>query len=115
MAVVILREVIKDDDLSLMKEEYGDYVKIVVDVEKGILAAGGEWHADAERVLLREGSKQENLWGGGLDLLTGQVDYVSLINTRPNLNNSQIVSDEKTRERMLEIIKKFFDIYVKEG
>jgi hypothetical protein len=34
-----------------------------VDVEKGILALGGELHADANAALLARGSEQKDLWG----------------------------------------------------
>ena len=80
MAVVIVKELVTESDLARMKEEYDNYVKIVVDIENSILAAGGEWHAAAEKALLNWGSVQQNLWGGGLDLETGEVDYISLIN-----------------------------------
>ncbi len=113
MAVVVVKDLINEEELDLAKEEYGSYVKMVVDINQGFLAAGGEWHADAERVLLESGSEQKDLWGGGLDLETGQVDYISLINTRPSFNNSHEVADTLVRERMFEIIKKRFDKYVK--
>lgn len=38
-------------------------MKFVVDVERGILAIGGEMHAEAEQRLLEHGSRQANLWG----------------------------------------------------
>ena len=38
-------------------------VKYVVDVERGVVAIGGELHADAEQVLLEQGSRQADLWG----------------------------------------------------
>ena len=114
MAVVIVKELVTESDLARMKEEYDNYVKIVVDIENSILAAGGEWYAAAEKALLNWGSVQQNLWGGGLDLETGEVDYISLINTRPSLNNSQEVSDESIRKSMYRVISKIFGKYVKE-
>jgi hypothetical protein len=112
MSVVVVQKPITAEELIFAKQDYGEYIKIVVDIEIGILAAGGEWHSDAEKVLLDSGSKQENLWGGGIDLTTGEVDYVSLINTRPKLNNSQEVSDPDIRLKMLLIIKKYLAEYV---
>lgn len=38
-------------------------IKAVVDVERGIMAIGGELLADEEAVLLENGSRRENLWG----------------------------------------------------
>lgn len=115
MAVVILENKITNEEFDLAKQEYKEYIKIVVDIDKNILAAGGEWHADAESVLLNYGSKQSNLWGGGIDLVSGNVDYISLINTRPGFNNSQEVTDIEIRSKMFNIIKDIFKSYVKTG
>jgi len=41
-------------------------VKFVVDIDLIKLAVGGEMHADAELVLLEEGSSQESLWGANI-------------------------------------------------
>jgi hypothetical protein len=41
----------------------GTLIKLAVDVEKAILAGGGELHADCEEILLEDGSQQDNLWG----------------------------------------------------
>lgn len=35
---------------EVAKEIYGDFVKAVIDVEKGIMAINGELHADQENV-----------------------------------------------------------------
>ena len=44
-------------------ELFGDMVKAVVDVEKKVMAIGGELHADEEAFLLERNSRQESLWG----------------------------------------------------
>lgn len=110
MAVVIIEEAITEDQLLVVREEYPNYIKVVVDIERGILAAGGEWHADAEEVLLRQGSRQEHLWGGGVDLVTKSVEFNSLINTRPGLSSSQEVLDLQIRSKMEEIIRSLFEL-----
>ena len=92
----------------MVQEDYPGYVKVVVDVEKKVLAAGGQWHADAEKVLLGLGSKQENLWGGAMDLETGEVNYVSLINLRPGISQSMEVIDVDVRDVMREVIYRVF-------
>ena len=83
------------------------YIKVVIDIEKEILSAGGTRHVDGEQLLLKEGSLQENLWGGGFDLETGEIDFDSMINIRPNQNNtSREVLDGQVRQKMQEIIEK---------
>ena len=44
-------------------EELETYIKLAVDVERNILAGGGEFHADCQEALLEDGSHQENVWG----------------------------------------------------
>lgn len=110
MAVVIIEEVITQEQQTLANEDYPNYIKVVVDIEKGILAAGGEWHADAEAVLLENGSKQVDLWGGGVDLITREIEFTSLINTRPGISNSQEVLDMTIRGKMEGIIRRLFGL-----
>lgn len=98
MPIIILRDrKATKKELDKMCYELGNYVKVVVDVEKGILAGGGSMHFDEEQLLLEYGCEQKNLWGGGVDFLTNTVDHNSMINVRPNQNNDSrdILSEEK--------------------
>lgn len=89
-----------------MSYKYGSYIKVVVDTEKGILAGGAAMHYEEEQTLLEHSSKQENLWGGGLDLQTEQIDYNSMINIRPHQNNpSRDILSQEIRERFDKIVK----------
>ncbi|OGD70438.1 hypothetical protein A3A84_03740 [Candidatus Collierbacteria bacterium RIFCSPLOWO2_01_FULL_50_23] len=110
MAVVIIEEAITVEQLQFSREEYDEYVKVVVDIEREILAAGGEWHADAERVLLAAGSRQEHLWGGGVNLTKNKIEFNSLINMRPGVSASQEVIDQAIRDKMEEIIRRIFKL-----
>jgi hypothetical protein len=97
------------DELKEMSANmYGDFVKAVVDVEKGILVVDAEMHADEEQLLLEQGSRQQDLWGINLyPHLTGQdfVEFDSMINVRPRQNNrSRNVEDQNIREKITEIV-----------
>ncbi len=70
-----------------MRAELGSVIKLAVDLEREILAGGGELHADCEQALLRDGSKQENVWGGDWYPDLGEVGFESLINIRPRQGN----------------------------
>lgn len=91
-----------------MAEDFGgDYIKVVVDIEGNILAGGGARHVDGEQVLLQDGSKQEHLWGGGLDLEGGEIDYNSMINIRPQQQNlSRDIMSQEVRYAFDTIVKK---------
>lgn len=68
MATLIITKKATKGEIKKISYEYGNYIKVVVDTEKGILAAGAAMHHDEERLLLEYGSKQQNLWGGAIDI-----------------------------------------------
>jgi hypothetical protein len=83
-------------------------VKAVVDVQRGIMAIGGELHADEEAALLDQGSRQTDLWGINLypDASGAErVEFDSMINVRPAQGNrSRSVEDPVRRERIRQIV-----------
>lgn len=87
-----------------------DLVKAVVDIERGIMAVGGELHADEETILLEDGSKQSDLWGINLyPDKTGEdfVEFDSMINLRPSQNNrSRGVEDPAIRQHIIVVLNK---------
>lgn len=91
MEIKIIKDKISQAEIKeLAQKTFGDMVKVVVDVERGIMAAGGEMHADCEQVLLDDGSKQENLWGANIypdSAPEDFIEYQSLINIRPKIGN----------------------------
>ena len=72
--LILVESPINDQDLEKTAEDFEGYVKVVVDVEREILTAGGKRHFEGEQLLLENGSKQKDLWGGGLDLERGEID-----------------------------------------
>ena len=76
--------------VRLAEEQFGDWIKAVVDVSRGVMAVGGDLHADDEATLLGEGSSQRDLWGINLyPLEAGEewIEFDSLINIRPRDGN----------------------------
>lgn len=72
---------------------------------------GGEWHADAEKVLRAKGAKGNSTWGGGIDMDTKTIETIALINLRPNLgNNSQEILDKKIRNKFVKIVRERFKL-----
>jgi hypothetical protein len=103
--LLIVRAKIDSQIRQKIAEDLKGYIKIVVDVRRKILAAGGEKHVDGERLLLEAGSLQEDLWGAGLDLETGEMDFDSLINLRPMQNRSREILDEEIRKKVATVIE----------
>ena len=102
--VLVLERRIERADLIRLVGLFGDMVKYVVDVERGVVAIGGELHADAEQVLLEQGSRQADLWGANYYPGRGRegcIEFTSLINIRPARGNSGMeVEDPAVRERI---------------
>lgn len=96
----IIRSKIDTESRKTVAEDLKGYIKVVVDIRRQILSAGGEKHVDAEQLLLKDGSCQEDLWGAGLDLETNEMDFDSLINLRPNRNRSREILDKNIREKV---------------
>ena len=105
----IVRERIARSRLAALAEgQFGDMVKAVVDVSRGVMAIGGELHADEEAALLDDGSRQPDLWGINLypaESDAAWIEFDSLINVRPSVGNrSRDVEDPGLRKRIREII-----------
>lgn len=111
MTIKIVSEPISKNELQKIAEnQFGDLVKAVIDIEKEIMAVGGDLHADEEELLLREGSHQENLWGVNLHinkLVEEFIEFDSMINVRPSQNNrSRGVESLEMQGKIRDVISK---------
>ncbi len=95
---------------NIAKQMFGNLVKAVVDIEKEQMVIDAELHADEEALLLKSGSKQQNLWGINLyPELKGDdfIEFDSMINLRPSIgNNSRGVDDPQIRNKISQIVEK---------
>ena len=88
----------------------GDSVKVVVDVERELIAVDAELHSDLEALLLEDGSKQKSLWGINLyPEIQGDdfVEFDSMINMRPSQGNrSRGIENAEMRKNIIAIVAK---------
>ena len=92
-----------------MLETLGSYIKLAVDVERAIVAGGGELHADCEQALLEDGSHQEDVWGADWDP-SGEIRFGSLINIRPRQGNRSLeLQSPELRQRVERIVRHIFE------
>ena len=110
MKIIHKENKISINELKLMAEgRFGDLVKAVVDVEREMMAVDGELHADEEKELIENSSKQENLWGINLypDETDDFIEFDSMINLRPSYGNrSRGVNDENIRLKIIKIVNR---------
>lgn len=99
-----------DELRSMAAGRFGDMVKAVVDLERGIMLLDAEMHADQEAEFLAGGSVQRDLWGINLypDLPESEwLEFDSMINLRPSFGNaSRGVDDPAIRKRIAELVQK---------
>jgi hypothetical protein len=107
----ICSKLIRREELSALAENgFGDMVKGVVDIKRGLLALDAELHADLEALLLDSGSAQNDLWGINLypDEDEDFIEFDSLINIRSWQGNpSRDVEDPEVRDAIKTIVDKF--------
>lgn len=109
--MIMIKEEISLDKLKkIAKDSFGDFVKAVVDVERGIMAVGGELHSDEEAFLLQDGANQKDLWGINLypEIQTDDwIEFDSVINIRPSQGNyTRSVDHSEIREKVIDIVNK---------
>jgi len=108
--IEIVREHVSLEHVRALAESlFGDLVKVVVDIDRGIMAIAGELHADEEAVLLDDGSNQTSLWGINLYPAEhgqpGWIEFDSMINVRPRQGNrTRSVDDPETCLRIRAIV-----------
>ena len=88
---------------------YGNMVKAVVDVERGVLIVDSELHVDQEQLLLEQGSNQKDLWGINLYPQKfgsdGFIEFDSMINIRPRQQNmSRGVENEEIKKCIIDLV-----------
>jgi len=88
---------------------YGDMVKAVVDIERGVMIVDSDLHVDQEQLLLEQGSNQENLWG--INLYPQKfgsdrfIEFDSMINIRPRQHNmSRGVENEEIKKIIIDLV-----------
>ncbi len=107
---MIIREHISLGELAeLAPRMDGDLVKAVVDLRRGVMAAGARMHAELEAELLDDGSQQADVWG--INLYPARYDrpdwleFDSVINLRPRHGNrSRSVDDPIARDGIVSIV-----------
>jgi Protein of unknown function (DUF5674) len=86
----------------------GNLVKADVDVAKKIVIVDMPMHFEGEQELIKQGSKQKDLWGINLFPskygTEGFIVYDSMINIKPVVNPSMGVVSQKVRDGIRLII-----------
>jgi hypothetical protein len=112
MEIKIIKDPITRFELKrIAGEGFGDLVKAVVDVEKGIMAVGGELHMDELELLIeKEISNHQNIWGINLYPEKEGAEFIefdSMVNLKPAFGNrTRGVDDVEIQKMIIEVVQK---------
>jgi len=95
-------------EIKKLREVFDTYIKTVIDIENKICSAGCDRHYESEKLLLDQGSKQMDVWGGGIDIDSKEIDFNSFINIRPTDNNASNEILDPDRRKIYEKLTKYF-------
>ena len=108
--ILIVREPISLTVIEPLRAWHHTLVKGVADVKRGTIALGGDWHMDANTVLIADGSEQKDVWGFNIypsERGEKALEYISLINIRPAQGNTGMeLMDTDLRNAIKALIKK---------
>lgn len=113
MPIIIVKGNLSKQEFEEARRDYEAYIKITVDLEREAVVLGGEYHADAEKMLLEQGSLQDNIWGGGVNLETRQFETNAIVNLRVGKNDSTEILDPEKRTKFLGLARRVLSDYVK--
>ena len=108
----IVKDKIEVAELKEMSEKmFGNLVKVMVDVDKKIMAVDAPMHSDLLEFLMeKESCEPKDLWGINIypeKLGNDFIEFDSIMNFKPGLGNrSRGVESEEVREKIIEIVKK---------
>jgi hypothetical protein len=104
---IVSAPITRDELRRIAGQQFGDFVKAVVDVQRGVMAIGAELHADEEALLLQQGADQADLWGINLypDRANDElIEFDSMINVRPSQGNRSRGVDDAAVQGLIQAI-----------
>lgn len=105
--ILLLQDRASDAQISWMLEEHQDYIKVVVDIRREIMAGGGANHADLKDTLLAAGSRETDLWGAVWYPVHREVIFRSQINSRGENGNQSEIQNPGIRQKVQRLIEQF--------
>ena len=110
---IIYKKISQTELKEKAKENFGDFIKGAIDIEKEVIVLGGELHFDGLEFLIENSSSGKNIWGFNIYPFLPKdkrIEFISLINIRPLDNNrSMEIQDIVLKNKISTIINKFIE------
>lgn len=96
------------EEFDRLFEKYGGYIWAAIDIHRNRLTAGDEYLADLRDFLLINRGKPQDILCAGINLVTGEVFFPTLMNRRNPLVTKDGIPPELV-ERVYTIVRYFFE------
>ncbi len=105
----ILRRIkLSTTELERLRAEFDDYVWIAIDIENGVISAGDCYMGELRDALLQRRSRPEDIYCLGLNMATGELNFLKTFNRRnPLVGFAGVVKDE-TKALVARKVEYFF-------
>jgi len=106
---IITKPILITELTKIANERFIELTKAVVDLNKQVMVVDADLHSDQEALLLKQNSKQDDLWGINLypQLYSTPnfIEFDSMINLRPSWgNHSRGVDNLETKKQITKLI-----------
>lgn len=99
---------------KLANNWYITMIKGCVDVKRGKVALGGDYHIESSELLTKNGSNFEDVWGFNIrfeENPDGVLEFDSMVNIKPNFGNkSREINNQELVKKARETIYKFIEL-----
>ena len=90
-------------EIKQLKKQFEVYIKTAIDIQSKICSAGMDRHFQGEQILLKQGSRQSDIWGGGIDLETREIKdnifgIIPDVVCEPILKNFKLYLQEESKK-----------------
>ena len=95
-------------ELERVRAEFDDYAWIALDIRRGIISAGDCYMGELRDALLQKRSRAEDIYCVGLNMATGDLNFLKTFNRRnPKVGYAREI-DDKTKAIIGQQIGYFF-------
>ncbi|MFA5750425.1 MAG: DUF5674 family protein, partial [Candidatus Shapirobacteria bacterium] len=88
MSILKIDNTPTSEEITILTQEYPQYIKLSADISQQILYGGSRLHYDCEqKLIIEENSKSKDIWSGGVNLATKKIEYEAVANIKPSFDN----------------------------
>ena len=97
------------EELAHLRKECEGYVWAAVDPRKCVISIGDDYLSDMRDMLIVRRCRLEDIYGVGVDLTSGEINYIPQINRRNPTVDKHGEPSEEQKEEIKEALHYFFD------